>query len=258
MTDRFTDDLDLAGQVQRLLFPKSSPICNWNCIAVKNRMARGLGGDYFDFIAMPDNCQIVFIGDVTGHGLHASVVMSLLYGFIYRSAMQVCSALDVVQQVNRFLQTFAARSEALDHFFSSTLFFGVIAPDTLEMQYVNAGHPAPLVLRDANLIALEPTAPPVGFFEDPDISMKTFTFAKNDRLLLFTDGITEMANPEEELFGVERLKELLLRERVDHLTFLDRLFATLREFSSNDVLKDDCTAIVIDLHGGWGVGVSAS
>ena len=77
MTNRLAEDLDLAGQVQRLLFPKSSPICDWNCIGVKNRMARSLGGDYFDFITMPDNCQIVFIGDVTGHGLHASVVMSL-------------------------------------------------------------------------------------------------------------------------------------------------------------------------------------
>ncbi|HBT83199.1 MAG: serine/threonine protein phosphatase [Desulfuromonadales bacterium GWD2_61_12] len=250
MTDRFADDLDLAGQVQRLLFPKSSPVCDWNCIGVKNRMATGLGGDYFDIITMPDNCQIVFIGDVTGHGLHASVVMSLLYGFIYRSAMQVCSALDVVQQANRFLQTFAARSENLDYLFSSTLFFGVIAPDTLEMQYVNAGHPAPLVLRGDSQMALEPTAPPIGFLDDPEINMGTFRFAQNDRLLLFTDGITELANPAGELFGLERLQQLLSRERVDHLTFLDRLFAALNQFSGSDILRDDCTTIVIDLHGG--------
>lgn len=254
MTNRLADDLDLAGQVQRLLFPKSSPVCDWNCIGVKNRMARSLGGDFFDFITMPDNCQIVFIGDVTGHGLHASVVMSLLYGFIYRSAMQVCSALDVVRQANRFLQTFAARSQDLDYFFSSTLFFGIIAPDTLEMQYVNAGHPAPLVLRGERQMALEPTAPPVGFLDDPEITMNTFRFAKNDRLLLFTDGITERANPEGELFGLERLKLLLLRERVDHLAFLDRLFDALHLFGGGDVLRDDCTAIVIDLHGGWGAG----
>jgi serine phosphatase RsbU (regulator of sigma subunit) len=256
MTNRLADDLDLAGQVQRLLFPKSSPVCNWNCIGVKNRMARSRGGDYFDFITMPDNCQIVFIGDVTGHGLHASVVMSLLYGFIYRSAMQVCSALDVVRQANRFLQTFAARSQDLDYFFSSTLFFGIIAPDTLEMQYVNAGHPAPLVLRGDSQMALEPTAPPIGFLDDPEITMNTFSFAKDDRLLLFTDGVTELADPGGELFGLERLKQLLARERVDHLEFLDRLFAALRRFSGSDVLRDDCTAIVIDLHGGWGAGTA--
>jgi serine phosphatase RsbU (regulator of sigma subunit) len=254
MNNRLAEDLDLAGQVQRLLFPKSSPVCDWNCIGVKNRMARSLGGDYFDFITMPDNCQIVFIGDVTGHGLHASVVMALLYGFIYRSAMQVCSALDVVRQANRFLQTFAARSQDLDHFFSSTLFFGIIAPDTLEMQYVNAGHPPPLVLRGERQMALEPTAPPIGFLEDPEITMNTFRFAKNDRFLLFTDGITELSNLEGELYGLERLKQFLLRERVDHLAFLDRLFDALHLFGGGDVLRDDCTAIVIDLHGGWGAG----
>lgn len=81
-----------------------------------------------------------------------------------------------------------------------------------------------------------------------------FRFAKNDRLLLFTDGITELANPAGELYGVERLQQFLLRERVDHLTFLDRLFAALNRFSGSDVLRGDCTAIVIDLHGGWGAG----
>jgi serine phosphatase RsbU (regulator of sigma subunit) len=251
MSIEFIADLDLAGQVQRLLFPKSSPVCDWNCIGVKNRMVQGLGGDFFDFLTMPDNCQVVFIGDVTGHGLRASVVMSLLYGFIYRSAMQICSAVDVVQQANHFLQTFAIRSDSLDHLFSSTLFFGIVMPDTLEMQYVNAGHPAPLVRRGDLSFSLEATAPPVGFFANPDIIMGTFHFAKGDRLLLYTDGITEMANPSQELFGAERLMRLLLNDRGDHQELLDNLFVALHEFSGGDMLRDDCTAIVIDLHGGW-------
>src|SRR5512133_1698698 len=61
-------DLDLAEKIQQLLLPKSSPSCTWCCIGVKNRMAARLGGDYFDFITMPDECQSLFIGDVTRHG----------------------------------------------------------------------------------------------------------------------------------------------------------------------------------------------
>ena len=251
MSIEFMADLDFAGQVQRLLFPKSSPVCDWNCIGVKNRMAQEVGGDFFDFITMPDNCQIVFIGDVTGHGLRASVVMSLLYGFIYRSAMQACSALDVVQQTNRFLQTFAARTESLDHLFSSTLFFGIIMPDTLEMQYVNAGHPAPLVRRGTDLFALEATAPPVGFFANPEIAMGTFRFAKGDRILFYTDGITELVNPNGELFGVERMRQFLKQETGDHQEFLDSLYMSLHDFGRGEMIRDDCTAIVIDLHGDW-------
>lgn len=251
MTSEFSEDLNFAGQIQRLLFPKSSPVCDWNCIGVKNRMAQQVGGDFFDFLTMPDNCQIIFIGDVTGHGLRASVVMSLLYGFIYRSAMQVCSAVDVVQQTNRFLQTFSTRSDSLDHLFSSSLFFGIIMPDTLEMQYVNAGHPAPLVRRGEELFALAPTAPPVGFFAKPEITMETFQFAKGDRLLFYTDGITELVNPGGELFGAERLRQLLKKETGDHQEFLDSLFMALHDFGRSEVLRDDCTAIVIDLHGDW-------
>lgn len=84
-------DIDLASEVQQLLFPKGSPHCDWCCIGTKNRMARGLGGDYFDFIALPDGCLVVFLGDVTGHGLQASVVMALLYGFIHRGTAEKCN-----------------------------------------------------------------------------------------------------------------------------------------------------------------------
>jgi len=75
-------ELALAHKIEDLLFPKSSPLCTWCCIGVRNQMADELGGDYFDFINMPDGCQTLFIGDVTGHGLHASIVMSLVYGYL--------------------------------------------------------------------------------------------------------------------------------------------------------------------------------
>lgn len=244
-------EIDLASHVQELLFPKSSPVCDWSCIGVKNRMAKGLGGDFFDFVALPDGCQALFLGDVTGHGLPAAVVMSLVYGYIHRSATEICSPLDVVRRVNGFLQAFAGRSPEFDHHFSSTLFLGFIHPDTLAMEYVNAGHPAPLVRRGQILYTLPPTAPPVGFFDAPEIHMESFQFALEDRLLLFTDGVTEADNRAEELFGLERLKEVLLQANGDHLEFLEQLFAALTEFTGRDTPRDDCTAIVIDFHKGW-------
>lgn len=79
-------EVKLAGEVQKLLLPKGSPLCSWCCMAARSRMANVLGGDFYDFIELEDGCQILFIGDVTGHGLHASVVMTLVYGFIHRAA----------------------------------------------------------------------------------------------------------------------------------------------------------------------------
>jgi serine phosphatase RsbU (regulator of sigma subunit) len=242
-------DIDLATHVQQLLFPKSSPVCNWCCIGYKNRMASGLGGDFFDFITMPDGCQAIFIGDVTGHGLHASVVMSLLYGFIHRAARAGCAPLMTVREVNSFLQSFAVRSREFDHYFSATLFFGIIDPETMEMHYVNAGHPAPLVRRGETLFSLPPTAPPVGFFDNPKISMTSFNLAKMDRFLLYTDGVTEASNQKGEFFGLERLRQVLQEDGDDHIEFLDRLFAAIRDFGCDDSPVDDCTAIVLDFHG---------
>lgn len=241
-------DLELATGVQQMLFPKSLPVCSWCCIGVKNRMAQGLGGDYFDFISMPDGCQAIFIGDVTGHGLHASVIMALLYGFIHRSTREYCDPVQIVRETNDFLQSFATRTRELDHFFSSTLFWGIIDPRTLEMQFANAGHPPPLVLRDGTLHRLCPTAPPVGYFDHPEIGLGTFRFARNDRLLLYTDGIVDAVNPDGANFSLTRLQQSLLTRDGDYLEFLDRLFMDLESFESDTAPVDDCTAIVIDFH----------
>lgn len=247
-------DVDLASEVQQLLFPKSSPVCSWCCIGVKNRMARGLGGDYFEFITMPDDCQVIFIGDVTGHGLHASVVMSLLYGFIHESAARGCEPLETVSAVNRFLQIFAQRSEKLDHYFSTTLFYSIIDPDSLMMHYVNAGHVAPMVRRGDRIFYLDSSAQPLGFFDGPEMKMRSFRFAKGDRLLLYTDGLTEAFDERGRAFGYKRLEEVLLSHQGDHLEFLEQLFQTLKDFGASDPPGDDCTAIVIDLHGPFSAG----
>lgn len=245
-------ELELARQVQLLLFPKSSPICTWCCIGVKNRIDGMLGGDYYDFIEMPDGCQTLFVGDVTGHGLHASVVMSLIYGFIHHAALGSCDPYTVVQQVNTFLMHFSQRSRTVDQYFSSTLFFGIINPETFLMSYVNAGHPPALVLRGEEIIELCPTSPPVGFFDSIDMEVQTFQLQKGDRLLLYTDGITEAANPVGELFGMARLKQELLTGDPDHLVFLEALFGSLERFGIPEPPEDDCTALLVDLHGPLG------
>jgi serine phosphatase RsbU (regulator of sigma subunit) len=248
MNDLEVVDTSLAGQVQQLLLPKSPPVCDWSCIGVKNVMAQGLGGDFLDFLPTPDGCQSVMIGDVTGHGISASVVMSLCYGYIHSVVESICSPFAVVARVNKFLKNFAIRSQTFDHLFSTTLFFGIIEPVTLEMHYINAGHPASLIHRDGRLITLEATAPPIGYFDIPEGSVKTFQFRKNDRWLLYTDGITETSDDDGTLFGVERIKKLLCSHGGDHLDLLDLLFSAVQEFCGTVQPRDDCTAIAIDFH----------
>jgi sigma-B regulation protein RsbU (phosphoserine phosphatase) len=211
-------------------------------------MAEVLGGDFYDFIELDNGSQVLFIGDVTGHGLHASVVMSLVYGFIHRAVREECSPLEVVAELNSFLRTFARRSEVLDHFFSATLFFGVIDPNSLLMDYVNAGHPAGLVRRDDDLFRLPATGHPVGYFDQPVFRLSRFQFARCDRLLLYTDGLLDSSNALGEMFGADRLDSVFRRLDGDHKIFLERLFIEIENFLAGQAPFDDCTAIVVDLH----------
>jgi serine phosphatase RsbU (regulator of sigma subunit) len=247
----FHEDVDLASSVQQLLFPKSSPLCSWCCIGVKNRMARGLGGDYFDFITMPDDCQMLLVGDVTGHGLSASVVMALIYGFMHRAALESCAPQQTACGINRFLRSFARRSRRLDHYFSSTLFYAVIEPETRQMSYLNCGQVPPLIRRGSELFRLHATGPPLGFFDDPDLVPGQFQFQRGDRLLIYTDGIVEATNRAGHQFGDRGVAELLLDADGDHLEFLEQLFERMAAFGASDPPADDCTAIVIDFHGSF-------
>ena len=245
---RLDEELDLACQVQQLLFPPSTPICSWFCTGVKNRMARKLGGDYFDFITMPDQCQSLFIGDVTGHGFHASVIMSLIYGYIHRSTLGACSPCEIVKGVNQFLATFSRRTNKLDHFFSTTLFFAIIDPRSLNMHYVNCGHTPPLAKQQGKIISLPTSGPPLGFFDEPDIEVLEFQFNPGDRLLLCTDGIIEAKNREGEMFGMARLTEEFQQGAGDHIESLEELFGQLDNFCDGQENADDMTAILLDFN----------
>lgn len=249
--DRHTSlpiDMLLAGEVQGLLFPKSSPVCRWCCIGVENRMAAVLGGDFFDFIPLEDGCQTVLIGDVTGHGLHASIVMSLVYGYLHRAVQGVCDPYATVTELNCFLRSFAKRTARYDHFFSSTLFFGVIHPETLTMRYVSAGHPAGLVRREESLIKLPTTGHPLGYFDQPELEVKVFKFEPGDRMLLYTDGLVDCLSPSGEVFGTVRLEELVMQHNGDHTGFLNDLFSSFQDHLDRQSAVDDCTAIVVDFH----------
>jgi len=241
-------EVKLAGEVQRLLFPKNPPLCSWCCMAARNRMAEVLGGDFYDFIELDDGCQVLLIGDVTGHGLHASVVMSLIYGFIHNAARQSSNPSDVVADLNTFLRSFAKRSALLDHYFSATLFFGIVDPQTMRMDYVNAGHPAGLLYRGEKILQLPATSHPVGYFDRADFRGSTFQFAADDRFLLYTDGLVDSSNQQGEMFGAERLDNAFRRHDGENMIFLDRLFGEIDKFLAGQLPFDDCTAIIMDFH----------
>jgi serine phosphatase RsbU (regulator of sigma subunit) len=116
------------------------------------------------------------------------------------------------------------------------------------MNYVNCGHVHPLIRRQERLFRLKTTAPPLGFFSDPKIELGSIQLLPADRLLLYTDGISEAENPKGEQFGHARIEAALMELDGDHLEFLEAVYQRILNFNSVLPPNDDSTAIVFDIH----------
>ena len=116
------------------------------------------------------------------------------------------------------------------------------------MHYINCGHVNPLIRRGKELIRLGATAPPLGFFEEPQSELGSFAFRVGDRLLLYTDGLSEAVNSKDEQYGSHRIESDLLEIEGDHIEFLDAIYQKGIDFGCTQPPIDDCTAIVLDFH----------
>jgi sigma-B regulation protein RsbU (phosphoserine phosphatase) len=169
-----------------------------------------VGGDYYDVLAL-ENGRIVFaVGDVSGKGLPAAMIMSNLQAAL-RTTMTFCSELSKVAE---YLNQHLCQNLRDDMFV--TLFLGLFDPAKNELAYVNAGHIQPVIKQpSANSVLLgEPANPPLGLFEGP-FETSVETIGPNTGLLVVTDGITEASSPEGELFEMDRLIKLVTDTQAD-------------------------------------------
>ncbi|MHC4500042.1 MAG: SpoIIE family protein phosphatase [Planctomycetota bacterium] len=202
--------LALAQDIQAKMIPQGPEGGFVIDVAVCYQPAMWVGGDYYDVLAL-ENGRIVFaVGDVSGKGLPAAMIMSNLQAAL-RTTMTFCSELSKVAE---YLNQHLCQNLRDDMFV--TLFLGLFDPAKNELAYVNAGHIQPVIKQpSANAMLLgEPANPPLGLFEGP---FETFveTIGPNTGLLVVTDGITEASSPEGELFEMDRLVRLVTDTQAD-------------------------------------------
>ena len=197
-------DLEIAGAIQRALLPSTCPECARSHIAAGHRMQNTVGGDFYDFPYAGDGKIGLLIGDVMGHGVSASLIMAMIVGLLRREARTAADPLAAARLVNDHL---AQIEEPVGHVITCSLFYGVIDVERRAMQFVNAGHPAPVVCnRDTCLVSgLEATCPLLGVVESEHLDKDCHHFEDEERLVLYTDGVTEAQNLAGELFGKARL-----------------------------------------------------
>jgi sigma-B regulation protein RsbU (phosphoserine phosphatase) len=237
-------ELELAQDVQKMLLPQEVPNIPGLEIAAFSRPAQIVGGDYFDFIDFSNGFHGLAIADVAGHGVSASLHMASIQALLRTLVPVNKSPAEVMRQVHK-LFIHNIRFETF-----VTFFIGAFDSSTKRLTYCNAGHQPPLVLhktmsKNESVEMLRPTGAAIGLVEEAEFAEKTIELQEEDLLVLYTDGVTESVNPQNQEFGRERLVKLSrevnntpVREVVQHIR------QRLEEFSEGERLADDTTIVL--------------
>jgi serine phosphatase RsbU (regulator of sigma subunit) len=246
---RYSQELELARQVQARLFPQKRPELSTLEYAAVCIQARQVGGDFFDFLELGQNQLGLVIGDVVGKGVAAALLMANLQAHLRDQSAAYSSrpyVPIVLQQPQRYLLSvhrlfFENTAEST----FATLFFGEYDDGLRRLRYANCGHlPALLLRRDGELERLDPTCTVLGLFQRWDCSTGERNLFPGDTMVFYTDGVTEAFNADSEEFGEARLVEALRRHRdlsPQHL--LTSLVEQVRQFSPHEQ-RDDITVMV--------------
>jgi len=243
---RLESELELSQVVQRALMPQRLPNIRGVELAAFSRPSEIIGGDYFDFFEFRDGTHGLVIADVSGHGVSAGMLMSSLQMAIRTMAPLTDSPAEVLERINHFY------IHNINFTTFVTVFLACFDPATLTLTYVNAGHNPPAVRRrsDSTITWLKPTAPAIGLAEEFHPRTESISFAEGDSLLLYTDGVTEVANISNEEFGQERLAQLVHQNAERPAPdLLQAVRQALSVFGGNRPLVDDVTMVALKISG---------
>ena len=236
---RMAQELSTATRIQRGLLPNPPPMTGWHCHA-RIETCHEVGGDLYDFHIRDDGEVVVLVGDVSGKGMGAALLMSSTIASA-RVLYDVCTG---PLQLVRRLNTIMHRSTDARSFV--TMFVGWLDPATGRMRYVNAGHPEPHILHAGSLRTLEATGIPVGMMGDFAWAEGETVLDKGELLALFSDGIPE-AQHGDEFFDFERVAATLraAEPEADLERAADRIIASIDEFAAGEHRADDVTLVLL-------------
>lgn len=238
-------EFDLVGQIQRGLLPQQMPVIPGVEIASHYETSRRAGGDYYDFMQTPGGAWGFFIADVSGHGPPAAVVMAMLRT-LFRLPSELCSEGSSPACVLTHLNKELFGAVPLGQFV--TAFLAFYHPSTRRLEYAVAGHNPPRWLRvgdGAVWSLMTESGLPLALDEDGRYCNHEIQVAAGDRLLLYTDGITETFNRAGEMFGSEGLDAALRRSPRTAASIVAQVLSSVEQFSGGARPDDDRTLLAL-------------
>lgn len=240
--ERLEREIELASQIQRQILPQGTPAIPGFDLAGWYRPARHVGGDYYDFFPLPaEGRSALVVGDVSGKGVPAALLVSTLHSAIRLLAERADEAPAMIARLNRHI----VESSGANRFI--TLFFAELDAAACAVNYVNAGHNPGLVLRAEGAVErLGAGGLPLGLLADASFRPEALQLAPGDLLCLYSDGITEATSPADEEFGLARLETLLAglagRPLAELVAAIDRAVV---EFAAGRPQGDDQTLVLL-------------
>ena len=240
--ERVRREIQLAQEIQKTFLPEKLPqIQGWE-IAVRWRPALQVGGDFYDAIPIDRMHLGLVIADVSDKGLPAALTMTVARTLIHAAAQSARSPAETLEQVNRMLLESSSQGLFV------TVFYAILDLVTGQLEYTNAGHNLPLLLRknDSQVVWLEKGAMPLGVDAGLVLENKVLQIRPGDHLVMYTDGVTEARSPVDAIFGEGRLYGLLKTYSWQtDLPLIEMLDSKLIEFQASALPSDDVTIYVI-------------
>jgi predicted permease len=247
--EKINRDLALAGEVQKRLLPLQPPSSPFESLAAFSLPARTVGGDYHDFLNLSDGRIGVAVADISGKGIAAAIVMSVVQASLRILTNDADIPLsELAAKMNRFLYRSTGGSKY------ATFFYLQIEDGGKRLRYVNAGHNPPYLARrgpaEVEIIELPAGGPPMGLFPVLNAEESQLAVLPGDLIVAFSDGVTEALNDAGEEFGEERL-QALVRQAFGHRAeeVSQRISEEVRAWMSGTEQHDDVTVVVIQISG---------
>ncbi len=239
--ERFERELALASEIQQRFQPTAPPHVDGYELQGISFPCYEIGGDYYDFIEREDGRLVIALGDVSGKGTAAALLMSSLHAAIHAQSASHDSLVATISAVNRYL----ADNIPANRFV--TLFYAELDPESGALSFLNAGHNPPLIVHSAGTVEqLASGGLPLGIKPDAEYREGRTQLQHGDVLVVYSDGVTEAVSPTGEEFGATRLYEVVSRNiEASAAGIRDRIESSLTKFAQGTSAADDITLVIV-------------
>jgi serine phosphatase RsbU (regulator of sigma subunit) len=239
--ERLEQELQLASEIQQRFQPTAPPIVNGYELQGISFSCYEIGGDYYDFIEREDGRLVVALGDVSGKGTAAALLMSSLHAAVHAQAASHSTLVETISNVNRYL----AENIPSNRFV--TLFYAELDPKAGALAFVNAGHNPPIIIHESGTVEqLSSGGLPLGIIPDTEYREGRTQLQPGDVLVIYSDGVSEAINPQGEEFGPDRLCRVVSANvNATAAGIRDKIESALTTFVEGTPANDDITLVIV-------------